>query len=201
MLTPRTKKSWKPLVRSVVSLAVLMLPMFTVVVAPSKATPIKASPVVNNIQAIKVDLPTRLEIPAINVTAPIVYEGLTSEGAMDIKKDPTEVAWYKLGPRPGEKGSAVIAGHYGFSANGEGSVFNGLHTLNKGDKISVIDNNNTTTNFVVRESRRYSPKADATDVFISNDGKSHLNLITCDGIWENDQNTYSNRLVVFADKE
>ena len=33
------------------------------------------------------------------------------------------------------------------------------------------------------ESKKYDLTADDKDVFISNDGKSHLNLITCAGVW------------------
>jgi LPXTG-site transpeptidase (sortase) family protein len=149
---------------------------------------------------IKVGLPKRLKIPAINVDAAINYVGLKSDGTMDIEKDPDNVAWYEFGPRPGDEGSAVIAGHYGWIGD-KGSVFNELHSLKKGDEISVIDEKGFTTTFVVQESREYIPEADATDVFKSNDGKPHLNLITCEGIWENSKNTYSNRLVVFADKK
>jgi len=146
-------------------------------------------------------LPMQLKIPIINVDTSIYYVGLKSDGTMDIKPDPTVVAWYEFGPKPGEVGSAVIAGHYGWSADGSASVFNNLHLLNKGDEILVINSKNVTITFVVRESREYDPDADAENVFKSNDGKSHLNLITCEGIWENAKNTYSNRLVIFADKK
>jgi len=43
-------------------------------------------------------------------------------------------------------------------------------------------------------------QAVATDVFTSSDGKAHLNLITCDGIWDKNAAQYSERLVVFADR-
>jgi LPXTG-site transpeptidase (sortase) family protein len=146
-------------------------------------------------------LPVRLRIPGINVDSVIEYVGLTSDGAMDVPKDPDDVAWYKLGQRPGEIGSAVIAGHYGTWKNGKGSVFDNLYKLRKGDKIYVEDNKGTNTAFVVRESRRYDPKADASDVFISDNGKAHLNLITCEGTWNKVSKSYSQRLVVFTDKE
>jgi sortase A len=145
--------------------------------------------------------PVRIRIPAINVDAAIDYVGITSEGKMDITKDPEDAAWYEPGTRPGEVGSAVIAGHYGTWADGQGSVFDQLHTLEKGDKIYVEDSVGNETTFVVRESRRYDPDADATDVFTSDDGEAHLNLVTCEGEWNTEAERYSKRLVVFADKE
>ncbi|MFA5714473.1 MAG: PAS domain S-box protein [Candidatus Paceibacterota bacterium] len=41
----------------------------------------------------------------------------------------------------------------------------------------------------------------ATDIFVSNDGKAHLNLITCGGFLDEVSKSYPKRLVVFADAE
>ena len=146
----------------------------------------------------KVSLPSRLKIPSININATIEYVGLTPDGAMDVPKSPHNVAWYNLGPRPGENGSAVIAGHYGFK---KGSVFDNLHKLRKGNKLYIQDENGRITTFMVREILKYDSKADALDVFDSSDGKAHLNLITCEGIWDKVSRNYSKRLVIFTDKE
>ena len=167
---------------------------------PHEATSLQ--PIVSKLSApekTKPGLPSHLIIPEIGVSTIIAPAGLTADGAMDIKKDPDNVAWYNLGPRPGETGSAVIAGHYGWE-NGKGSIFNDLHVLKVGDTLSVNDEKGLVTSFVVRESRSYDPNADASSVFRSNDGKSHLNLITCEGVWSNAEQTYSRRLVVFTDK-
>jgi len=145
--------------------------------------------------------PMRLKIPKINVDTAIEYVGLTSDGAVDVPKNPTNAAWFNLGPRPGNNGSAVITGHYGPWENGKESIFDNLHKLRKGDKLYIEDDKGVIISFVVRESRSYDPKADASDVFGSNDGKSHLNLITCEGVWNKDSKSYSKRLVVFTDKE
>lgn len=146
-------------------------------------------------------LPVRLKIPNINVDAVIEYVGLASDGTMDVPKGPANVAWFNLGPRPGNIGSAVIAGHYGSWKSGAESVFDNLNKLRKGDKIYVEDEKGVIITFVVRESRIYDPKVNASNVFSSSDGKAHLNLVTCEGVWDNVHKTYSNRLVVFTDKE
>jgi len=145
-------------------------------------------------------LPFRLKIPNINIDAVVEHLGLTPQGAMDVPKGPADVAWFDLGPRPGDNGSAVIAGHYGPWKNGGGSVFDNLNKLKSGDKIYIQDETGAIITFVVRESRTYGKNEDASDVFSSNDGKAHLNLITCEGVWDETQKTYSNRLVVFTDK-
>lgn len=144
-------------------------------------------------------LPVRLKIPKINVDATVVYVGLTPQGAMGAPKTQGDVAWYTGGARPGENGTAVIAGHYGW-IKGNPSVFNDISTLRKGDKIYIEDDTGVTISFVVREIRTYDPKADTATVFGSTDGASHLNLITCEGAWDAGRKTYTERLVVFADK-
>ncbi len=143
--------------------------------------------------------PVRIQILKLNIDAPVLPVGLTVDGAMDVTNTPYDAAWYKLGPRPGEKGNAVIAGHYGRWKNGAISVFNKLDTLVKGDRISIVDDKGVVISFIVRESKVYAFDADASDVFISNDGISHLNLVTC--IQDKITKKYPNRLVVFTDKE
>jgi len=157
------------------------------------------APIVVAEQAIPA-LPVRLVIPKINVDVAVEQVGLTSGGAMDMPKDLDVVGWFNLGSRPGDSGNAVIAGHYGIK-NGKGSTFDDLHQLRQGDKLSVEDNKGVTTNFVVQRSRRYDPDADASVVFVSSDGKAHLNLITCEGTWTEITKSYTSRLVVFTDKE
>lgn len=149
---------------------------------------------------VSVGLPARLKIPGINVDAIVEYVGLTADGAMDVPKSQEHVAWFELGQRPGENGSAVIAGHYG-RKGGRASVFDNLYKLRTGDTVNIEDDKGATISFVVRSIRRYDAAADATDVFSSDDGKAHLNLITCEGSWDKSAKQYPSRLVVFADKK
>lgn len=144
-------------------------------------------------------LPLRLKIPSISVDAPVESVGLTSAGAMDVPKNPDGVAWFNLGSHPGNSGSAVIAGHNGIWDTGKDTVFKNLNKLQKGDKLYVVDDKGATIAFVVRENRTYDPNADASAVFSSNDSKPYLNLVTCES-WNKITESYSMRLVVFADK-
>ncbi|MFH0831015.1 MAG: class F sortase [Parcubacteria group bacterium] len=149
----------------------------------------------------KPDVPVRIKIPAIDVSASIEYVGVNADGLMDITENPETVAWYEPGTRPGEVGSAVMAGHYGTWKDASGSVFDELHTLKKGDKVYVTDKKGASATFVVRESRRFAPDAETTEFFTSQDGKAHLNLITCEGSWNDASQSFSLRLVVFTDQE
>jgi LPXTG-site transpeptidase (sortase) family protein len=145
------------------------------------------------------ELPVRLKIPAISVDAALDYVGLTSQGYLGVPQGPTNAAWYDQGPRPGEAGDAVIDGHFGYK-NHIPAVFDNLHALQKGDNLYTVDEKGLTTTFVVRQVRTYGQNQDDTDVFVSSDGKAHLNLITCQGDWNQAQKSYSSRLVVFADE-
>lgn len=141
-------------------------------------------------------LPLRLRIPSINVDAHVEYVGANSAGVMNVPGNTYDVGWYNLGPRPGERGSAVMAGHLDGKL-GEKAVFTNLDKLKPGDKIYIDNDRGITTTFMVTGNRIYNPGY-ADDVFGSNDG-SHLNLITCDGVWDGDKKSYSKRLVVFTD--
>ena len=144
-------------------------------------------------------LPVRLKIPKINVDTSLESIGLTSEGAIGTPERQEDAAWFNLGPRPGEIGTAIITGHYGYWLNGKGSVFDNLYRLRKGDLLYVEDDKGQTISFVIRKLQRYDATANATEVFVSSDDEPHLNLITCEGAWNNLSNNYSLRLVIFAD--
>ena len=183
----------------IATITVLLLNIFVIKPQSSSLTSvIKHDASKKTVQII--GFPIHLKIPTINVEAAITYVGVKPDGTMDVKSDPDSVYWYEFGPRPGEKGNAVIAGHYGWIGD-KGSVFNNLNKLNKGDKILIIDENGIVITFIVSGSRDYTPEADASAVFKSSDGKSHLNLITCEGVWDNVKKTRSSRLVVFTDKK
>jgi LPXTG-site transpeptidase (sortase) family protein len=154
----------------------------------------------NKTEKVRPGLPVRLKIPKINVNAAIEYVGLTPQGEMGAPKDLSKVAWFNLGPRPGEKGDSVIDGHFGWVKNTV-VVFNDLDKLQKGDKIYVQDDKGASVTFVVQSLRSYGKTQDTSGVFLSSDQKAHLNLITCEGVWSETQKTYSGRLVVFSDKD
>lgn len=146
------------------------------------------------------DLPIKLKIPAIKVNSTIESIGLTLDGAVDSPVGPSNAGWYKLGPKPGEIGNAIIDGHSGWK-DGIPAVFDNLYKIQIGDKIYIENGKGVTVTFIVRKIMKYDPNITATDVFISSDKKSHLNLITCTGVWDSILKSHSSRLIVFTDKE
>lgn len=141
-------------------------------------------------------LPVRLTIPRLGVDAAVEKVGLTPDGAMGVPSSPDTVAWFKLGPRPGDKGSAVIDGHSGYAS--VAAVFDDLPSLRKGDLLFVEDAKGVLVRFVVRKSRMFDRDANPSDVFGRKDGR-HLNLVTCTGAWDAAAGTHAQRLIVFTD--
>jgi LPXTG-site transpeptidase (sortase) family protein len=180
---------------------IVMLIFASKVSAPRDLTPLPASIKTSILVPSKVvGIPVNLTIPAINLSVQIEQIGLTSDGALDTPVGKTNVGWYRLGRRPGEIGSAVIDGHFGQWADGTGSVFDNLDKLQIGDKIYTKDADGNTTSFIVRETRSFEPDIVTPEVFNSSDGLAHLNLITCKGVWDKTEKSFSNRLVIFTDE-
>ena len=142
-------------------------------------------------------LPVRLKIPSINVDSLIEDALITPEGRMDVPAGSVNVAWFALGPHPGQIGSAVIGGHFGIK-NGVPFVFYDLDKIKIGDHVYILDDKNNSIEFKVWAIKLFNQNADATSVFTSNDGLSHLNLITCEGVWNKTKDGYPQRRVVFT---
>ena len=146
-------------------------------------------------------LPVRLRIPAIGLSAALEQVGLTAQGDVDVPINSLDAAWFDKGPLPGAIGNAVIDGHYGWWKDGTAAVFNNLSHLRKGDVVYVDGADGSTLAFTVERLQNYGASEKASDVFIAKDGLAHLNLITCSGTWNIDQQAYSKRLVVFTNED
>ena len=167
------------------------------VISSDKVTP---PPLFSKISAISdsVATPVRLKIPSIEVDALIEGVGITDQGTLGVPTDAANVGWYELGAKPGQKGTAIIDGHLD-AADGSAGVFSKLHLLTPGDVIMVIDDNEKNIKFTVKSLKAYHAQDLAPEIFNQNDNGIRLNLITCEGIWDYNKATYSERLVVFTE--
>lgn len=142
----------------------------------------------------------RLIIPKIGVNAKIQSVGLSDkgDGNMGIPTNFTDVAWYNLGPLPGEPGSAVIAGHVD-GREVPRAVFYDISKLKAGDLLKVIDKEGKELEFKVLQTKIYNHNDSADEVFLSDTSKARLNLITCTGNWIESERIYDQRVVVFTE--
>ncbi len=107
------------------------------------------------------------------------------------------MGWYKYGTKPGDKGSAVIAGHVdnGLALPG---VFKNLGDLKKGDDVYIhTTDDNSPIHFLVTETAVYDYNAKVSSVFNENKAPI-LRLITCTGTFVRKYGTHDKRLVVTA---
>lgn len=152
-----------------------------------------------SIENIDYNLPIRLTIPKINVDAEVINIGITENWSLDIPKDIKKVGLYNLWPTPWEKGSTVIDWHFG-RINKKPAVFNNLFKLQKWDEIHFHDSKWNIITFIVSKIKIYDENDSTTEIFTSNDWKSHLNIITCEWSRDKTKKSYTNRLVIFSEK-
>ena len=146
--------------------------------------------------------PIRLSIPAIGVNAPVEPVGVGSNGdlAVPAQKPWEDVGWYKSGPSPGEKGSAVIDGHLD-RPGGSPAVFWRLRDLRVGNEVLIIDAQGKTLRFRVTDIAYYPPQSAPIEQIFANPNGRYLNLITCAGDWIESQHQTTLRLVVYTSLE
>lgn len=142
--------------------------------------------------------PVELSIDRLGIRAPIEPVGVLNN-TMAVPSNGERVGWYDQGPRPGDKGSSVLAGHVNWS-KGQDAVFTNLHTLQIGDTVQVRNSNDERNVFTVVRIASYPMDANTAEVFLSQNDRERLNLITCDGVWDSGLNTHRSRLVVFTEK-
>ena len=143
--------------------------------------------------------PDRLIISKINVDAHVKSVGVDANGDMATPGNPTDVAWYKLGPHPGATGSAVINGHLNTKYVPQ-AVFYNLKQLQPGDEVQVRTIDGQVLVFKVTRVQEYAQDAPTQEIFSRQGNLPYLNLITCTGQWDPVKKIYSDRIVVFTER-
>lgn len=139
--------------------------------------------------------PILVEIPSLDVAAEIVQSGIHAESRqMEIPPQPDQVGWYRFGPRPGESGSAVLAGHVDMAGFGPGAFFD-LDRLLPGDEVLVHMSDGTVRRFeTVDIARVPKDRLDLESIF-DNTGTARLTLITCGGAFNETIRSYDDNVV------
>lgn len=150
-----------------------------------------------DIQPVQVAPPVGLDIPTIGVHVTGVTDLVLDEhGALEIPTDPGIVGWYPLGPAPGEKGPAVLAGHVNYA--GVPGVFARLHELKPGDRVTVPRADGSVATFEVYAVDQYAKDAFPTDAVYGDRPDPELRLITCGGDLDAAAHSYRDNIVVSA---
>lgn len=139
--------------------------------------------------------PIRLEIPRLEVAAPIVPISVSPERVLDPPRDSEKVGWWNQSAKPGNPtGQTVITGH---SVHTGGGSMNRIGALEEGDTIDVVSDAGRMRYEVekVRFYTRDDVTAEAEALFGQDTGDGRLVLVTC-ADWNGEY--YENNVVVFG---
>ena len=143
-------------------------------------------------------VPTRVDIPAIDVRARLVPVGVASDGAIALPPadQPHLAGWYELGVSPGERGRSVIVGHLDSRYSGP-AVFYRLGALRPGDMITVLRRDGVRATFSV-DATALHPRNDFPAAAVHGLGpRPELRLITCGGRYDS-QRGWTHNIIVSA---
>jgi len=142
--------------------------------------------------------PVRVEIPVIGVRAPVMPVGRSPDGTVQVPPlhQAHRVGWYRYGPAPGSRGSAVLLGHYD-DLHGP-AVFHRLGRVRRGDVVRIERRDGRTAVFAVESVERV-PKSrfPARKVYGPVD-HAGLRLVTCGGSYDRRRRTYRDNVIVYA---
>jgi len=140
--------------------------------------------------------PVRLLIRSISLSVPLTSVGLNPDGTVQVPPTVGTPGWYRLGPSPGQDGSAVILGHVDSYFGPD--VFIRLRRLLPGNVILVVLANGKTARFKVTSVKQYLKTAFPSAEVYRSRGFSALQLVTCGGRFDAATGSYESNVVVFS---
>ncbi|CAM5615899.1 class F sortase [Streptomyces pilosus] len=142
--------------------------------------------------------PTRLVVPGIGVDAPFTDLAINDKGQLEPPPahDTNLVGWYAKGVSPGERGTAIIAGHVDTATSP--AVFARLGELEKGDRFRVLRADGSKATFEVDETESFDKDDFPDERVYADTPDAQVRLITCAGDYDHSVKDYTENLVVFA---
>ncbi len=141
-------------------------------------------------------VPVSLSIPTLGLTVPLITLGVNLDRSVQVPTSPQQAGWFKLGPTPGQLGSAVILGHVD-SYRGPG-VFFELRSLTVGDRVNVGLADGVTAEFAVTSVAMYPQEQFPAQQVYGSQGISALQLVTCGGVFDTQSRGYLSNVVVYT---
>jgi len=138
--------------------------------------------------------PTAITIASIGVQSELVPLGLAQDGTAEVPEDPQIAGWFTGGPRPGDEGPAVIAGHVDTQTGP--AVFAQLKQLAPGDEVDVSTTTGTVRFIVDRREQVAKDDFPTARVYGPAPGRQ-LRLVTCGGSFDRSSGHYRDNVVVW----
>ena len=140
--------------------------------------------------------PVHIWVPQIGVSASVGVLGLNKDNTVQVPTNFAQPGWYKFGPAPGQRGSAVILGHVD---NYKGpAVFFYVYRLRLGSPVVVQLADGYTVRFKVIGVREYSKGHFPDQVVYGMRPYSALQLVTCGGVFDRASGHYESNIVAFT---
>lgn len=140
--------------------------------------------------------PVALRIPAIGVAVSVSALGLNTDRTVQVPTDFQKPGWFRLGPSPGQVGSAVILGHVD-SYKGP-AVFYRLRSLRAGDRVEVSLADGVVAHFAVTKVAMYPKEQFPARQVYGSHGYSALQLVTCGGKFDTHARSYLSNVVAYT---
>jgi len=137
--------------------------------------------------------PVSLRIPALGASSSLSQLGLNADNSPQVPTNYQEPRWYKLGPAPGQMGSAVILGHVDDKTGP--AVFYKLGSLKAGDKVEVSLTDGSIVHFVVKTVATHLKTRFPSQQVHGSHGYSGLQLVTCGGRFDSVTGHYLSNVV------
>jgi hypothetical protein len=140
--------------------------------------------------------PRKIVIAAIGVSAKVIPLGLNRDHTMQTPENFANAGWYKPGPEPGERGTAVVVGHVD-SKRGP-AVFYRLRQLRRGNIIKIVRAGGSAVRFRVEGLERWPKARFPTRKVFRPARLSALRLVTCSGAFDTSSGHYVDNTIVYA---
>ncbi|GAA1278462.1 hypothetical protein GCM10009677_35940 [Sphaerisporangium rubeum] len=139
--------------------------------------------------------PRRLEIPSLNLKAPLMKLGMARDGEVELPpyEKPATAGWFDQSEVPGDPGPSVIIGHV--DTKTAPAVFYRLRQVRKGASIKVVRSDGKTANYKVDSVEQIPKDHFPTERVYIEDG---LRLVTCGGAFDRSTHEYLDNIIVYA---
>lgn len=139
--------------------------------------------------------PLAIRIPSLDIDSVLAPTGVHEDGTIEVPPDANVAGWFEGGPRPGERGPALIMGHVDSARTGPG-VFYRLRDMQVGD-VAIVDTMQGEHRFVVEAIEQHKKTEFPTEEVYGPVPGPALRLVTCGGEFDRSVRSYYDNIIVY----